>query len=296
VREDGTEPEPKDLAVIADAFSRTAARYDSFAVGHPHLTRLREKVYATVCLHVPPGAGVLELNAGTGTDAVSLASRGYRVHATDVAPGMLERVMPKAERLGLADRVSVQRVSYLELDRVDGGPYDAVLSDLGGLNCTDDLGAVARGVDGVLAPGGIAVLVVMPPICLWELGLVLTGQFRLALRRLRRGGTRAHLEGREFTVHYYTPRQVHDAFGAGYELVAVEGLSVVTPTAESQGLATRHPRTYRALAWVDDAVSPHAPFSRWGDFSVIVLRRRTGAVSGPDAPTARRPARSGAPG
>jgi ubiquinone/menaquinone biosynthesis C-methylase UbiE len=263
-----------DAEVIADAFSRTAAKYDAFAEDHPHLTRLRRKVYASFERYVPPGARVLELNAGTGTDAVHLAARGYRVHATDIAPGMLARTRAKARTEGLEDRLSVQSCSFLDLGRVSGRPYDAIFSNLGGLNCTPDLVPVVRGISQVLAPGGTAVVVVMPPICLWELALVFVGQFRLATRRLSRGGTPAHLEGREFMVRYYTPRQVAEAFGPGYEWLSTEGLSVITPTAESKNLAKRHQRLYRALARIDDGVAGHPPFCRWGDFFIMVLRRR----------------------
>jgi ubiquinone/menaquinone biosynthesis C-methylase UbiE len=262
-----------DLEAIADAFTRTAARYDAFADDHPHLTRMREQVYATVTRRVPPDARLLELNAGTGTDAVALATRGFTVHATDVAAGMLERIAPKAAALGVGDRVTVQSCSFLELENITGGPYDAVFSDLGGLNCVADLSVVARGIDHLLAPGGTAVLVVMPPICLWELALVFVGQFRLAVRRLHRHGTRAHLEGREFMVHYFSPRHVRAAFGADYTLVELRGLAVITPTAESKNFAKRHRRMYGALSWLDDRLAPHAPFSRWGDFFVLVLRR-----------------------
>src|SRR6266851_5402172 len=111
---------PPERAAIADAFTRTAAKYDAFAEDHPHLTRMRGKVYAAFERFVAPGARVLELNAGTGTDAVHLARRGYRVHATDIAPGMLARIRDKVAAGGLGDRVSVQSCSFLELDRVDG--------------------------------------------------------------------------------------------------------------------------------------------------------------------------------
>jgi len=267
----GSEP---DLATIADAFTRTAAKYDAFGDDHPHLTRIRRKVYAAVERAVAPGSRILELNAGTGTDAVHLARHGFSVHATDIAPGMLERIRDKVAAGQLEGRVTVQDCSFLDLDRVTGAPYDAVLSNLGGLNCAADLASVLGGLDQVLVPGGTAVLVVMPPICLWELSLVFTGQFRLAVRRLSRGGTRAHLEGREFTVHYFTPRQVAAALGPRYEVVTVEGLSVITPTAESKNLAKRHPAVYRTLARIDDRLAPHAPFSRWGDFFVLTARRR----------------------
>jgi ubiquinone/menaquinone biosynthesis C-methylase UbiE len=262
------------LATIADAFSATAEHYDAFAQTHPHLTRIREQVYAVVERHVAPGSRLLELNAGTGTDAVALARRGYHVHATDIADGMLARLGDKVAASGLDAMVTAQRCSFLALDEVRGGPYDAVLSNLGGLNCTADLAPVARGLAGVVVPGGTAVLVVMPRICLWELALLFAGQRALATRRLRRGGTIAHLEGRHFPVHYFDPRQAVAAFAGGFDVVEVRGLSVVTPTLESKNLALRHPRVYGALAWLDDRVAPHRPFSGWGDFAVIVLRRR----------------------
>lgn len=259
---------------IADAFSRTAGRYEAFGQGHPHLDRMRAKVYAHLERVVAPGSSILELNAGTGVDAVHLARRGFRVHATDIAPGMLARLADKADDSALGGRITVQACSFLQLDRVAGGPYDAVFSNLGGLDCTSDLRPVVTGLDAVLRPGGSVVWVLMPPICLWELATAFRGQFRLAFRRLRRRGVRAHLEGREFAVAYFTPEEVVAAFGDTYELLAIEGLSVITPTAESKNLARRHPRVYGALARLDDRLAPRAPFRGWGDFFIVSLRRR----------------------
>ena len=48
------------IETIAEAFSRTAEKYDSFAEDHPHLTRMRNKVYAHVMRYVPRGAHILE--------------------------------------------------------------------------------------------------------------------------------------------------------------------------------------------------------------------------------------------
>jgi len=266
-------PDPP-LATIADAFSLTAETYDRFAEDHPHLTRMRERVHAHVAALLAPGASVLELNCGTGTDAVALAQRGFRVHATDIAPGMLARIDEKVERLGLGDRVTSQRCSFLELGAVDGAPYDAVFSDLGGLNCVADLRPVIEQLPQVLRPGGVVTWVLMPRICLWELGLVALGRPRLATRRLARNGTQAHLEGRHFPVYYFRPRRVVRDFGPQFRPLRLEGLAVITPTAESKGLAVRHPRLYSALSFMDDRLAPHRPWSGFGDFFILSLRYR----------------------
>ncbi len=260
------------FATIADAFSRTAEKYDAFATDHPHLTRMRGKVYRHLARFVPPGGKILELNAGTGTDAVYLAQQGYTVHATDIAPGMLARLQDKIERLGLGDRLTCQECSFTNLEAIQGGPFDAVFSDLGGLNCIPDLRPVIQALSGVLRPGGVVTWVLMPPVCLWELGLVFSGQFRLALRRLSRGGTSAHLEGRTFTVYYFSPRQAMAWFGNEYKILALEGLSVITPTAESKNLARQHPRLYHALSWLDDRLSVRPPWWGWGDFYILSFR------------------------
>ncbi len=265
-------PTPDSLATIAEAFSRTAEQYDRFAEDHPHLTRMRHKVYDHILRFLSPGQRILELNAGTGTDAVYLAQQGFYVHATDIAPGMLQRLEEKVNRLKLNGRVTIQTCSYTELANLQNGPYDAIFSNLGGLNCLPDLRSVIRDLPHVLQPGGLVIWVIMPPICLWELITLFTGQIRLALRRLSLRGTRAHLEGLYFNVYYFSPRQVIAAFGPDFRLLAIEGLSVITPTAESKNLAVRYPRLYKLLAWLDDRLSCLPPWRGWGDFFIITLQ------------------------
>jgi ubiquinone/menaquinone biosynthesis C-methylase UbiE len=268
VKQSATDPFP----TIAEAFSRTAAKYDAFAEDHPHLARLREKVYKHINRHVPPGSRLLELNAGTGIDAVALAQRGYQVHVTDISPGMLKRVREKVARLNLGDRVSVQQCSFTDLNQIEGRPFDAVFSNLGGLNCIPDLSPVIAQLPGVLRPGGTITWVLMPPICLWEMAEVFRGNFRLAFRRLSRKGTRSHLEGLYFNVYYFPHHRVLDWFGKDYLRLELEGLSVITPTAESKSLARRFPRLYALLARLDDSLSTRPPWWGWGDFYILSAR------------------------
>jgi ubiquinone/menaquinone biosynthesis C-methylase UbiE len=260
------------LETIAEAFSRTAEKYDSFAEDHPHLTRMRNKVYSHVMRYVPPGAHILELNAGTGTDAVALAQRGYFLHATDIAPGMLNRLQEKVNRLGLQDRITVQARSFLSLEDIQGAPFDAVFSDLGGLNCVANLTPVVQQLPNILKPGGLVTWVLMPHICLWEIAEVFRGNFSLAFRRFSRGRVRASLEGLNFDVYYFSPGQVIGWLGNDFELIALEGLSVFTPTAESKNFAKTYRRLYGILSWLDDKLSPHWPWNGWGDFYVLTMK------------------------
>ncbi len=254
------------LDTVAEAFSRTAEKYDSFAEDHPHLTWIREKVYAHVMRHIPQGAHILELNAGTGTDAVQLAQRGYSIHATDIAAGMLNRLPEKIEKLGLQNRVTMEKRSFLALEDVQGAPFDAIFSNLGGLNCVPDLTPVIQQLPKILSVGGTVCWVLMPHVCLWEMAEVFRGNFSLAFRRFSGGRVQANLEGLTFRVYYFSPGQVVQWFGEDFELLALEGLSVITPTAESKNFAKLHPSLYRLLRGLDDKLSPRWPGVAGGIF------------------------------
>jgi len=269
-------PIPYDL--IAEAFSRTASAYDAFAGDHPHLSRMRSKVYAHLTRCVEAGARIMELNAGTGTDAAALAQLGYHVHATDIAPGMLQRLQNKVEKQALGDRVTYEQRSFLELEDVPGAPFDAVFSDLGGLNCVPDLSPIIQQLPKVLRPGGVVTWVLMPRVCPWEMAEVFRGQLRLAFRRFSPKGTFAHLEGIHFPVYYFPARQVIDGFGKDYQLLALEGLSVLVPTAESKNFARHHHKIYSFLCKLDDRLASRPPWNGWGDFYILSMRYQPGTT------------------
>jgi hypothetical protein len=194
---------------------------------------------------------------------------------------MLDRLSEKVNQLGLQGRVIMEQRSFLSLENVQGSPFDAVFSDLGGLNCVPDLTPVIRQLPKILKPGGIVTWVLMPHVCLWELAEVLRGNFSLAFRRFARGRVRANLEGLNFDVYYFSPRQVMQWFGNDFELLALEGLSVITPTAESRNFAKWHPRLYGALSWLDDSLSPRWPWNGWGDFYILTMRFKAGCHPAP---------------
>ena len=267
------------LSQVAAAFSRKAEVYDAFGQDHVNLSRMRRKVYEQVGRWTPPGSHILELNAGTGLDAMALVERGYRVHATDIAPGMVaqmahkraEMARRKKEALGLDGRFTIQQCSFTELNQVEGGPFEAIFSNFGGLNCVADLTAVTCHLPQLLKPGSMLTWVIMPPICPWELAL-LPKDWIVATRRLRRGGVVANVEGVQFQTFYFTPGQVQKALGAAFEIVELSGLSVITPTADNNRFARRWPRLFSGLAWLDDRLSRLPLFNQMGDFFILTAK------------------------
>jgi SAM-dependent methyltransferase len=259
---------------VALGFSGKARIYDVFGQDHPNLTRMRQIVYAHVRRFLQPGDRMLELNAGTGTDAAYFAGLGHPVHATDLAPGMVAAIAEKAADARLGGRLTCQQVSFTQLEEVAAGPYQYVYSNFGGLNCVPDLAGVARGLPRLLVPGGRITWVIMPPVAPWELALVFKGQPGLAFRRLHKGGVVAHVAKAHFQVYYFTPRQVLGWLGPDFRPLALEGLAIFTPPADRKDFALRHPRLYAALARLDGALAAVPPFNGMGDFVILTAEYR----------------------
>jgi SAM-dependent methyltransferase len=123
-----------EVQAASAAFDRMASSYDAVftesAVGRAQ----RHVVWDALKRTFRAGQRVLELNCGTGVDALFLAGRGISVLACDASAGMIgvaER--RKADRLPpVSAEFRVLRNEDLEL-LGDAGRFDGVLSNFSGL-------------------------------------------------------------------------------------------------------------------------------------------------------------------
>jgi glycine/sarcosine N-methyltransferase len=69
---------------------------------------------------------VLDCSCGIGTQAIGLAERGYRVHATDISPVAVERARREAAAAGVAITFGV--ADLCTLDRQVNGVFDVAIS------------------------------------------------------------------------------------------------------------------------------------------------------------------------
>jgi ubiquinone/menaquinone biosynthesis C-methylase UbiE len=265
---------PLDLEPVKRGFSAMAAEYDALSETHPVVIWMRQRIRALVESHLPAPGAILEINAGSGLDAAYFASRGYRVHALDIAPGMLESLASKAALPEAGGRLTWQALSFTDLDRLTER-YDLVFSNLGGLNCISDLQAFTRHLRRVLKPGGKAVLVLMPPWCPWELLQLVRGHYRTATRRLGRKATQANVGGATVPVWYHTPGRIEAALGPGFRTLALRSFCLYCPPSYFQGLSRRFPSLIRLGTRLDDALGGTGPLNRWGDFYALVVQSHT---------------------
>jgi arsenite methyltransferase len=103
---------------------------------------------------IEPGATVLDLGCGAGTDlliAAQMIGPQGRAIGVDMTPSMLERARASARAMGL-DNVETHE-SLIESLPVDDASVDAVISN-GVIDLVPDKDAVLDEIDRVLRPGG----------------------------------------------------------------------------------------------------------------------------------------------
>ena len=261
-----------DFEAVESAFSKQAERYDEIDRANPILTAWRKQVYAHVGRFLTPHRSILELNAGTGIDAVHFAGVGHTVHATDIAPGMIEKINQKIKQHKLQDRLTSQLCSFENLQDLHEKKFDYVFSNFGGLNCSDDLGKVTRSLSGLLNPGAYVTWVIMPRVCLWELRWIFHGSPKAAFRRFKMNGTLARVEGELFKTYYYSLDRVRNAFGRNFQLQGVEGLGALSPPPASLNFVLKHQGMYSILEKIDSLVRNHFPFNQWADHIIVTFQ------------------------
>lgn len=256
------------------AFSKQASRFDAVDEANPIIQWMRQRVYRHLQQQLTPYSHILEVNAGTGIDAMRLASWGHRVIATDASEGMVQRFREKLNGKELTDKIDIQQRSFLDLDQIPQNDFDHVFSNFGGLNCTDHLDVVASQIERKLKPGGKATLVMIAPFCPWEMAHALKGNFKLALRRWKGNGTEAHLEGVHFTSYYYSARKVRRLFGNAFKVCGMESLGFFTPPPYHDKWASAHPKALQRLQVLDETVARWPFFRSRGDHFIITLQKR----------------------
>ena len=268
----------------AKAFNRQAATFDQQFNGDTIIKYKRKRVREHVMQFLRPQSSILELNAGTGEDAIFFAENGHTVHATDISEGMQQQLSEKARQSGLQMRIGNEKCSFTELDNLaNTGPFDMVFSNFAGLNCTDQLSKVLASFDRLVKPGGYVTLVLLPKFCLWEFMLLFKGKCRAALRRFSgRRGSPAHIEGEQFRCWYYNPSFIHRQLARNFEICSLEGLCVLVPPSYMQGFAEKYPRIYRTLVARENSWKSTWPWKLIGDYYIITLKKNKPSKGGSD--------------
>jgi SAM-dependent methyltransferase len=239
---------PTPFDAIAHDYDRT---FTESGTGRLQRVRVHRFLEQLDLLQRP--ARVLELNCGTGEDALWLAGQGHRVTATDSSEAMLTVAKEKIRKAGaLQGSVAFLRYDMDEaVDRNWIGSFDLIFSNFGGMNCLDGpaLQRLASGMADCLRPGGLLVTVVMGRRCLTErLYFLAKGSPEKAFRRMRVTPQPAKLTDKiEQPVWYYRPSELDRLFSGRFQRRHLRPIGFFLPPSYLDRRFAGHPRLLRLL-------------------------------------------------
>jgi ubiquinone/menaquinone biosynthesis C-methylase UbiE len=262
-------------SVAGLAFDCLAERYDSVFT----LSRIgraqRDVVWKRAAATFRRGSHVLELNCGTGEDAIYLATLGVNVTACDASARMIDLARAKETKKSSEARIEFLHLSTERLTELPGHAcFDGVFSNFSGLNCIGDLAAVAAQLAERLRPGAPLLLCLSTRFCLWEvLHYLSKGHLGKALRRWR-GLSYASVGQVTFPVYYPTLPSLRGFFAPEFHLRSVTGVGITVPPSYLEPWVARHPRLLQLLERIDEIIRTWPVVRIMGDHMLLHLEKR----------------------
>jgi len=265
---------PSPIAGCAP-FDTVAERYDESFTESLIGRAQRRQVWEELDRVFAPGQRILEINCGTGVDAVHLAARDVEVWACDSSSRMLEVARRRVDSAWLAADVHLHRVATEQLQSLQpSGSFDGAFSNFGGLNCVEDLNAVARHLASMLKPAAPVVLCLMGRYVAWEIiWFTLHGRPGKAVRRLRDQPLHVSVGNGSVLCWYRSVQDLRRAFRPYFRLRHWRGVGVSVPPTYLERQAGRYPGIMRVLERVDPYLGCTPLVRTLADHLLLTLER-----------------------
>jgi len=257
------------------AFDRMADTYDETFTQSSIGRAQREVVWNSLTKVFRPGHRVIDLNCGTGEDALFLAKHGVSVVGCDASARMIQVA---ERRKSLEAPGASLRFRVLRNEDVDAlsesAPFDGVLSNFSGMNCVADPSQVARKLRQVLKPGAVALICVSTRVCLWEVAWYGShGNLTKAFRRVR-GRALANLDGITVPVWYLTIARMRGLFSPWFQLRSARAIGLFVPPSYLESWARKRTTILVRLQAMDRVFSAWPVLRAVGDHVLLEFEKR----------------------
>jgi SAM-dependent methyltransferase len=257
------------------AFDSLAAKYDDLFT-HSLIGRAQRSAVWDVLIDIfEPGSHILELNCGTGEDALFLAHHDMSVVACDASRRMIETARQRMATEDPDADIDFRLLPTEGLAKLDRAElFDGALANFSGLNCVADLVWTAHELAARVTTGAPVLICLSTRFCLFEMAwFAFRGEFRKAFRRCSGFAT---VKVGEFTVkvNYPTLRAVKKMFAPSFRLRSCTGIGVAVPPSYLEPIVRQYPRLLSVLRSVDRVISRLPWFRTVGDHMLLHLERR----------------------
>lgn len=252
------------------SFDKAAINYDDTFTNTEIGKMQRVLVYNELSKHLTSVQNILEINCGTGEDAIWFAKQNFNITATDISPKMIEVAKNKTNlNFRVADINSITKTFEDE-------QFDLLFSNFGGLNCLSELKLknFFSNIHSILSEKGKMALVIMPKNTLWErLYFLAKAQFSKMSRR-KKAGVIANVDGENVTTYYYNPKDIVNLAKANFETVTVKPIGFFVPPSYLEGYFKNKKGILKFLNRWEQGIKNMTFLSKYADHYLIILQKR----------------------
>ena len=231
----------------------------------------RKQVWDVMDHEFSPGQRILEINSGTGVDALHLARRGVHVTACDSSQRMVEVCRERMAKVSLPASLTFRVLPTESVEELQKeGPFDGALSNFAGLNCVSDLAYVGRQLATLLRPGAKALICIFGRFCVWEvIWYAAQAEFGKAFRWLQNGVACTSFGH----IRYHTIHEVKKDFAPHFRLLGLRGIGLTVPPSYLEARVRAFPSALQLAAEVDSWVGDLPVLRGFGDHILLRFER-----------------------
>jgi ubiquinone/menaquinone biosynthesis C-methylase UbiE len=261
------------------SFDHIATTYDDSFTGTRIGTLQRKLVWHYIEKIIPElkGTEILELNCGTGEDAILFGEKGFNIVATDISEEMLKVTDKKVAQFSMQHKVHTRYLNMEDFDEaLFAKKFDLIFSNFGGANCLSpvSLKMLLAKVTSMLNPRGRFIAVIMPKFCLWEsLYFLFKFQFSQAFRRWTNREVHATINGANTSVWYYNPSFIRDGIGTSLLLQHHQPIGLVLPPSYLESFFKSRGKALLRLNSLEARLNSFSFLSPLADHFIIDLKK-----------------------
>ena len=221
---------------------------------------------------------ILEINCGTGEDALWFAKKGHHVIATDASLKMIEIANAKCKM----QNAKFEVCSFNKLQKqFSNKKFDLIFSNFGGLNCINEVQLKKLSADlfSLLKPNGKFIAVIMGRRCLWEQFYFLAkGNLKKAFRRLSRDAVDAVLDSQVQKIFYYSPSEFKKIIETEFSIAMKKPVGIIIPPSYLEHFFRNKTRLLKIMNFKEKLLSFSFLSNLADHYFIVALRRNQEAT------------------
>lgn len=216
---------------------------------------------------------VLEINCGTGEDAIWLSKHGATVLATDISEGMINVAKNKLTN----NSIDFKLLAAQDISSLVPNTYNFIFSNFGGLNClnNDELQKFKTGCEQLQKPSNQLVFVIMGTKCKWEQFYFSFKKDKAkATRRQNKTGVDTVINNSHFKTYYYSPDYIKELFIKNYNCISVNPIGLFVPPSYLEPYVVKRKGIFAFLKLLDKLFGNFSFLSNYADHYLIVFEKK----------------------